>query len=138
MNTAAAGPDFVTRCQQLMAHAWMVRTFIKHCEEADDFPDLSRIVRAVFDISRALDTRVADPDGYVKMLRKKLPRFRAAVEQFARDAPVASTHTNFQQAVLSIEAVAEELTRLLATLSPPSPEDARSGTLSPDGPQQEA
>jgi hypothetical protein len=121
MDPTLSPQQFVARCQKLMAHAWMVRTFIKHCEEVDDFPELSQIVRAVFDISRALDIRVDDPDAYVRMLRKKLPRVRAAVEKFARDAPLASLHTNFQQAVVSIQSVADDLMHLVSALPAPLP-----------------
>lgn len=105
--------QIVDRCQTIMAHAWMVRTFIKHSEEIDDFPELMGIVRAVFDTSRALETRVDDPDAYLKMLAKKIGKLGKAVEQFRIDAYEASTHTNFQQAVVSIEACAAELKHLL-------------------------
>ena len=62
--------QIVERCQKVMASAWMVRTFIKHCEEVEDFPELMGIVRAVFDTSRALETAVADPKKYLRLLRK--------------------------------------------------------------------
>lgn len=101
-----------------MAHAWVVRAFIRHSAEIDDFPELGEIGRAVFDLSRALETRVNDPVGYFKMLRKKLGKFHKAVEQFAVDAPKASSHTNFAQAVVSIRACAEELTELLDLARP--------------------
>lgn len=107
--------EIVARCQTVMAHAWMVRTFIKHSDEVDDFPELMGIVRAVFDTSRALETRVEDPPGYLKMLRKKIGKLRKAVEQFREDAPQASTHTNFQQAVISVAACVEDLQFLLET-----------------------
>lgn len=103
----------VEHCQQVMAHAWMVRTFIKHCDEVEDFPDLMGIVRSVFDISRALETRVGDPAGYLHMLGKKIGKLRSATSQFAVDAPLASTHTNFQQAVISMQACIEQLEQLL-------------------------
>ncbi len=105
----------VEHCQQVMAHAWMVRTFIKHCDEVEDFPDLMGIVRSVFDISRALETRVGDPAGYLHMLGKKIGKLRSATSQFAVDAPLASTHTNFQQAVISMQACIEQLEQLLET-----------------------
>lgn len=105
--------EIVGKCQKVMAHAWMVRTFIKHADEAEDFPELMEIVRAVFDTSRALETRVNDPAAYLKMLAKKLGKLKAASAQFRQDAPVASTHTNFQQAVISMEACCEELDSLL-------------------------
>jgi hypothetical protein len=113
MNAPATLEDVVGRCQQVLAHAWMVRTFIKHSEEVEDFPELAGIVRAVFDTSRALETRVDDPPGYVNMLRKKLGKLRAAAAQFRSDAPRASAHTNFQQAVISMDACVEELADLL-------------------------
>lgn len=106
-------PAFVEECQKVMAHAWMVRTFIKHSPEAEDFPELMGIVRAVFDTARALETRVDDPPGYQRMLQKKLGKLRAATEEFAAQAPKASTHTNFAQAVISMRACVEELGRLL-------------------------
>ncbi len=105
--------QLVERCQIVMAHAWMVRTFIKHSEEIDDFPELMGIVRGVFDTSRALETRVDDPDAYFKMLAKKIGKLGKAVEQFRIDAEQASTHTNFQQAVISVEACVAELKYLL-------------------------
>ena len=96
-----------------MAHAWMVRTFIKHCEEVEDFPELMGIVRAVFDSSRALETRIADPAGYFKMLAKKIGKMKSATVQFRTDAAEASTHTNFAMAVKSMEACCEDLGDLL-------------------------
>jgi hypothetical protein len=111
--------QLVVRCQQVMAHAWMVRTFIKHCEESEDYPELMGIARAVFDIACAVETRVDDPEGYFKMLAKKLGKLRKATEQFAIDAPQASAHTNFQQAVISMRACVEELDRLLKLAQAP-------------------
>jgi len=113
--------DAVARCQLIMAHAWMVRTFIKHSPEVEDFPELMGIVRAVFDTSRALETRVADAGGYLHMLRKKIGKLRKATEQFKIDAPLASSHTNFQQAILSMETCVADLEAVLrVTQSAPS------------------
>lgn len=106
--------QLVDRCERVMAHAWMVRTFIKHCEEVEDFPELMGIVRAVFDSSRALETRISDPAGYFKMLAKKIGKLKAATVQFRSDAAEASTHTNFALAVKSMDACCEDLDALLA------------------------
>jgi hypothetical protein len=106
--------QLVERAQLVMAHAWMVRAFVRHSDEAEDFPELTEIGRAVFDLSRALETRIDDPPAYFKMLSKKLGKFKQAVEQFASDAPKASAHTNFAQAVVSIRGCAKELEHLLA------------------------
>lgn len=106
--------QIVDRCRKVLAHAWMVRTFIKHSEEVEDFPELMGIVRAVFDTCRALETRGDDPAGFLHMLRKKLGKLKSAAIQFRLDAAEASTHTNFQQAVVSMDACVDELESLLA------------------------
>ncbi len=114
MTAKKTPAEIVERCQEVMAHAWMVRTFVKHSEEAEDFPELMGITRAVFDTSCALETRLEDPPAYFKMLSKKLGKLRKAVEQFQHDAPLASAHTNFQQAVISIQTCVRELEACLA------------------------
>ena len=47
------------------------------------------------------------------MLTKKIGKLRKAADQFRIDAAEASMHTNFQQAVISIDACVEELEVLL-------------------------
>lgn len=106
--------ELVDRSQKVFAHAWMVRTFIKHCDEVEDFPELMGIARTVFDTAMAMESRVHDPPAYFKMLEKKLGKIQKAADAFRADAPVASAHTNFQQAVISIDACVEEWNRLLA------------------------
>ena len=106
--------QIVSECQDVMAHAWMVRTFVKHSEEAEDFPELMNLARTVFDTARALETRTDDPAGYLQMLRKKIGKLRRASEEFRADAPRASTHMNFQQAVVSMDACERRLEELLA------------------------
>ena len=92
----------IARGQDVLSHAWMVRTFIKHSEETEDFPELMIAARVVFDLSLALGARTEDPPAYFKMLRKKIGKLRKAADSFAADAPLASTHTNFEQAVQSL------------------------------------
>ena len=58
-----------------------------------------------------------------RQLRKKFRRLREAADQFRHDAPVASDHTNFKQAVISMDACISELERLLAAA--PVTEQAR-------------
>lgn len=105
--------ETVENCQQILAHAWMVRTFVKHSPEVEEFPELMTIVRTVFDLCRAVESRVPDPPAYVHQLRKKYSKLKAAAAEFQRDAPLASTHTNFQQAVVSINRCVVDLGRIL-------------------------
>jgi hypothetical protein len=124
-NATSAATD-VARCQQLLAHAWMVRTFVKHSPEVEEFPELMGIVRSVFDLSRALETQVDDPPAYFQMLYKKLSDLEQASRKFAHDAPLASTHTNFQQAVVSIATCVADLREILTrNYTPPAPPPSR-------------
>ena len=106
--------ELVAQSQNVFAHAWMVRTFVKHSDEVEDFPELMGIARTVFDSAMALESRLDDPEAYFRMLEKKLGKLRAAADQFRQDAPIASAHTNFQQAVISMDACIQEWTRLLS------------------------
>jgi hypothetical protein len=106
--------QLVDRFQKTMAHAWMVRTFIKHCDEVEDYPELMGIVRSVFDMSRAIESKTEDPPAYFRFARKKIGKLRKAAEQFQQDAWSASTHTNFQQAVRSVLYATEQMEAILA------------------------
>lgn len=99
----------------------MVRTFVKHSPEVEEFPELMGLARTVFDITRALETKQDDPAGYLQMLRKKIGKLRKAAEQFRHDAPLASSHTNFEQAVISIDGCVRELEAILAAGGQPLP-----------------
>jgi hypothetical protein len=113
--------DAVARCQTIFAHAWMVRTFVKHSDTIEDFPELMQIVRTVFDTARALEPKVDQPAEYMATLRKKIGKLRAAAEQFRIDAPLASDHTNFRQAVISMDGCVVELDAVLKLFPPPPP-----------------
>ena len=106
--------ELADRFQKTMAHAWMVRTFIKHSDEVEDYPELMGITRSVFDMSRAIENKIDDPATYFRFARKKIAKLKAASAQFKQDAWSASTHTNFQQAVMSMEYCVEQLEAILA------------------------
>jgi hypothetical protein len=121
MTPSLTPEQSVARCQDVLSHAWMVRTFVKHSTEVEDFPELMEIVRTVFDTSRALETKVDDPPGYLHMLRKKIGKLRQAAAKFREDAPKASDHTNFKQAMQSIDVCVRDLEQVLAaTVVPPA------------------
>ena len=56
--------ELVARSQNVMAHGWMIRTFIKHCDEVEDFPELNEMARTIFDVFRAVETQIEDPLNY--------------------------------------------------------------------------
>ena len=72
----------IKKCQETVAHAWMVRTFVKHSDEAEEYPELMGITRSVFDLACALENRVSDPKDYLRMLGKKnesIPQSRYSI-----------------------------------------------------------
>ena len=108
--------DVVNRCDEIMSHAWMVRTFVKHSEEVEDYPELDGLMgvaRIIFDACRALETQVNDPAKYLHMLRKKIGRLKKATVEFERDAKQGSVHTNFMMAIRSTQICVRELEDLL-------------------------
>lgn len=105
--------SLVVRSQKVMAHAWMIRTFIKHSDEVEDYPELNEMARTIFDVFRAVETQVEDPQSYFRTVRKKLGKLSAAAEQFEKDAWHASTHTNFQQAAIAAKFLGEQLLDLV-------------------------
>lgn len=107
----------------IVAHAWMVRTFLKHAPEFEEDVERMEIPRTIFDFARAVETRYAerDADGYLKMVRKKLSKLRAAAERFAAQRADISNHTNFQQAAISLNGCVRAIQELLDSLSPAAP-----------------
>lgn len=107
--------EALPRIEEQLAHVWMVRTFLKHCDEAGDDDELMDVVRELYDFSLALGgpLKDRDADAYVKQARKKLAKLRAATDSFVRLQPEISTHTNFQMAASSLTVAVREIERLL-------------------------
>lgn len=110
--------DAMERINTIVAHAWMVRTFLKHAPEFEEDVERMEIPRTIFDFARAVETRYAerDADGYLKMVRKKLGKLRAAAEKFAAEQPGISNHTNFQQAAASLRGCVRAVDEILHSL----------------------
>jgi hypothetical protein len=110
--------EAMERINTVVAHAWMVRTFLKHAPEFEEDVERMEIPRAIFDFARAVETRYAerDAEGYLKMVRKKLGKLRSAVEHFATDQPKISNHTNFQQAAMSLTGCVRAIQEVLESM----------------------
>jgi hypothetical protein len=111
------------RLQGLLAHLWMVRTFLKHAEEIQDQDDFLAVPRTVFDYVRAPEPSAQRGDVVesLRRLRGKLPKLRHAAEFFAGSYPRVSDHTNFQMASLSLTACVRQIEEILGqVVIPPS------------------
>ena len=98
-----------------LSHVWMVRTFIKHSEEAEEDDELREVHRDLYDFMLALGeaTRNQDWPKYLKNARKKMKRLKRAHELFAEIQPEISSHTNFQMAAISLKTSVEKIESLL-------------------------
>ncbi|HWA98990.1 MAG TPA: amidohydrolase [Pirellulales bacterium] len=109
--------EIMRRIDTQLAHVWVVRTFLKHSEEAEDDAELYEIVRVLYDYCLALGPSLTagDADTYLKLAHKKLAKLKQAAAHFAEILPRVSAHTNFQMARASLDAAIAEIERLVLT-----------------------
>ena len=118
--------EAVERLNVVMAHAWMVRNFLKHADEVQEDEEMLEVHRLLFDTIRAVEPsrERGDHKQYLRRMQGKLPKLRRAAEFFAGDYRRVSTHTNFEMASLSLTGVVRHIEEVLAAV-------ARAGTEVP-------
>ena len=110
-----APEEQVAKIDELLSHVWMVRTFLKHSEEAEEDEDLNDVHRALYDYMLALGGPLQSGDHakYLKQAKKKLRKLREAMELFLEIQPEISSHTNFQMAAASLKLSVNQIIDLL-------------------------
>jgi cob(I)alamin adenosyltransferase len=105
----------VRRIDTLLSHIWMVRTFLKHSDEAEEDEELREIVRDLYDYMLALGPSLdaGDDAAYLRLARKKFHRLRRATELYVEIQPEVSGHTNFKMAARSLQAAVDAIEPLL-------------------------
>jgi hypothetical protein len=113
--------DAVQRCNTILAHAWMVRTFLKHADEVQEDEGMLDVPRTLYDSIRAVEPAFqrADTADYLRRLKGKLPKLRRAADHFAAHFREFSPHTNFEMASLSLLGVVRELEEVFAAVAAP-------------------
>lgn len=103
------------RLEQLFSHIWMVRTFLKHSEEAAEDDELRDVHRLLYDVMLSLGPAIdaADAEAYVRQAKKKLKKLRDAQELFCEIQPEVSGHTNFKMAAKSLTTCVVQVEELL-------------------------
>ncbi len=98
-----------------IAHVWMIRTFLKHADEAEDDQDLRDIVRDLYDFILAVGPidELDDPAVYLKTVKKKLSKLRKATELYEQIQPEVSGHTNFVMAARSLRTAVDRITAVV-------------------------
>jgi cob(I)alamin adenosyltransferase len=104
------------RIDALLSHVWMVRTFLKHSEEAEEIEELREVHRELYDYMLALGGpwQAQDSAAYLKLAAKKLSKLRKITQQFVAEQPEISSHTNFQMAARSLQTAVGEIDSILA------------------------
>jgi hypothetical protein len=105
----------MTRIDEHLSHVWMVRTFLKHSEEAEEMEELREVHRELYDYMLAVGEpwKNQDAEAYLKLAHKKYARLKRITERFVAEQPDISAHTNFQMAARSLVVAVGEIGKLL-------------------------
>lgn len=114
--TLEADQQLVKRIDDVLSHVWMVRTFLKHSEEAEEDDELRDVHRDLYDYMLALGAplQAGDHKKYLKVAKKKLKRLKSANSLFTEIQPEISSHTNFQMAAHSLRLCVAQVIELLS------------------------
>jgi hypothetical protein len=110
--------EAVERLNVVLAHLWMVRTFLKHADDIQDDEELLDVPRTLYDSIRAVEPALqrGDTKEYLRRLKGKLPKLRKLSEFFAREYRRASVHTNFEMASLSLRGAVRQMEEIFAAI----------------------
>jgi hypothetical protein len=99
-----------------LSHVWMVRRFLKHCDEVEDDEELQQITRDLYDFMLAVGPARTENDHaqFIKLARKKLRKLVRATNLFVEIQPEISGHTNFAMAARSLRLAVGRIERILA------------------------
>ncbi|HEY1191245.1 MAG TPA: hypothetical protein VGE74_26665 [Gemmata sp.] len=110
--------EAVTRLNTVLAHAWMIRTFLKHADEIQEDEGMLDVPRTLYDTIRAVEPAFqrGDHADFLRRLKGKLPKLRRAAEHFRAHFKEFSPHTNFEMASASLQGVVQHLEEIFAAV----------------------
>ena len=109
----------VQRLNMVLAHAWMVRTFLKHADEVQENEEMLDVPRTLYDSIRAVEPAFqrGDTADFLRRLKGKLPKIRKAAEYFNGHFKEFSPHTNFEMAALSLLGIVKQMEDIFAEVT---------------------
>jgi len=118
--------EAVERLNVVLAHAWMVRNFLKHADEVQEDAEMLDVHRTIFDTIRAVEPsrERGDAREYLRRLGNKLPKLRRAAELLAQEYRRVSDHTNFQMAALSLTGCVKNIEEILSATPRETPAES--------------
>lgn len=110
--------EAMERINVLCAHAWMVRTFLKHADEIQEDEEFLEVPRMIFDFVRALEPSYQRKDTKEYLLRAsgKVTKLRRVADFFAQEFKRVSSHTNFEMSAISLSGCVREIEAILAAV----------------------
>jgi hypothetical protein len=110
--------EAVERLNAVLAHAWMVRTFLKHADEIQENEEMLEVPRTIFDYVRAVEPAYQRKDyaDYLRRLKGKLPKLRRVADYFAAEYRNVSDHTNYQMAATSLKGCVRRIEEILGAI----------------------
>jgi heme oxygenase len=110
--------EAVTRLNTTLAHAWMIRTFLKHADEIQESEEMLDVPRTLYDSIRAVEPAYQRDDlaDFLRRLKGKLPKLRRAAEYFTAHFKQFSPHTNFEMAAASLMGVVKQMEEIFAAV----------------------
>jgi hypothetical protein len=106
------------RLNIVLAHAWMVRNFLKHADEIQDDEAMLDVHRMIYDYIRAVEPSYLRQDAaeYLRRAAGKLPKLRRVAEYLAQDYRRVSDHTNWEMAARSLTGCVQAIEEILAAV----------------------
>jgi hypothetical protein len=103
--------EAVRRLNTILAHAWMIRTFLKHADEIQGDEQMLDVPRTLYDSIRAVEPahQRGDLADFLRRLKGKHPKLRRAAAHFSAHYREFSPHTNFEMAAASLRGVVEAM-----------------------------
>jgi hypothetical protein len=110
--------DAVARLNTALAHAWMVRTFLKHADEIQGSEAMLDVPRTLYDSIRAVEPAFQRGDlaDYLRRLKGRLPKLRRAAAYFSDHFREFSPHTNFEMAAASLLGVVRQVEEIFTAV----------------------
>jgi hypothetical protein len=128
--------EAVDRLNILLAHLWMVRTYLKHADEVTEDEQLVEVPRLLYDSIRAVEPALLKGDHatYLRRLKGKLPKLRRGADMFAQEYKRVSAHTNFEMASLSFSGAVRQMEEVFSAIrsEPIVPEEDVAGNRPPE------
>ena len=123
----------------LLAHLWMIRTFLKHADDIQGDDDLVDVPRTLYDAIRAVEParEARDVAKFLDRLEAKMGKLDRAAETFAEHYRRASAHTNFEMCALSLSGCVRHMNEVFAALraGPPAHSVVAADTPTRPGPK---